>query len=105
MGSLHYFTAAPLLPGTPNRSGADASLTCHTDGESRNFYCEQTIRELKVNGFEIRILAEELGILHFARLKAAALCYTTTQSSAKGQVYVFDEFNFHGMFRCMFSQG
>jgi len=68
-------------------------------------YCEQTILELKVNGFEVRILAEELGFVCFAGLKTAAFCNTTTQSFAKGQVYVFNEFNFHGMLRCMFSQG
>jgi hypothetical protein len=95
----------PRPPGSPKCSGADASLIRHTDGKSRNFYCEQTIRELKVNGFEIRIFAEELGILCFAGLKAAALCYTTAQPFAKGQVYVFDKFNFHGMLHCLFSQG
>ena len=68
---------------------------CHCNGKSRNFYCEQTILKLKINCFEVGILAKELGIQCVAGLKTAALCYTTIQSFAKGQVYVFNEFNFH----------
>jgi len=58
-------------------------------------YCIQPIRELKINGFKVGILTEELGILRFTGLKVEALRYTTIQSFAKSQVYIFDEFNFH----------
>jgi hypothetical protein len=72
-----------------------AELITYTDGKSRNFHREQTILELKVNGFEVRILAEEFGRMHFAKLKASVFCYTSPQTLAKGQIYVFYEFNFH----------